>query len=685
MQSDHNTQDFFRPIAWATGFVLVGGLIAIGGFPLSANQRTLMFALIVGFGVFSFWVLRLAMARAWSETWIVYVVTVIHVLAIAIADYVVEPIDLSPLYTIVIIVVAVIAPRHAALFAASLVSVVQLFVEWLGHTSPEFGAGGLLRIGLYYLSALVVSQLTEAMTRRWQIAARQAEQQRQEIAQRKDELEGLHEIAQAFENLDDAPATFLQIAKRIAGLLHAEICILARFDESRSCLIGIPPGYGLTDEQTAHVIIQVDEASNQVWNVTATEFITLNQTAQLPPTLKALADQLDLRQIAAARLVRRDAPIGVVFVANKKNDAEFTAADGRLLWTLAGQAAIAVENAQLYRQLQATLQDVTRLYAVSTELAIQSRVDEIPRRVVNAVAEALNVPIATIALMNPATGHLEFAANIGLPAAALQVPFRPNGISMTVWRTRQPQFVEDVMVAKEVNPISTTWGYRAVACLPIQHGDQSIGVLYVNYAEPHVFSVTERNVLATFANQAAIALENARLYGEVQEQARRDSLTHVYNHGYFLKRLTDETQGALQIMQSFSLIMLDIDYFKNYNDCYGHVLGDKVLETLVQTIHRHIKHTDFVGRWGGEEFCIGLCDTDTAGAVSVAERIRETLAAQTLSVAPDQMIAMPTVSQGIATLPTSAHDTSTLIDRADAALYRAKDRGRDQICTAEGN
>ncbi len=125
--------------------------------------------------------------------------------------------------------------------------------------------------------------------------------------------------------------------------------------------------------------------------------------------------------------------------------------------------------------------------------------------------------------------------------------------------------------------------------------------------------------------------------------------------------------------------MLDIDFFKEYNDAYGHVLGDRVLELIVQAIRAHVHETDLVGRWGGEEFGIALLSTPAAAARLVAERIRRTLAATQLMQKDGQSLPPPTVSQGLASCPLHASDPAILIDLADAALYRAKGAGRDRI------
>ena len=131
-----------------------------------------------------------------------------------------------------------------------------------------------------------------------------------------------------------------------------------------------------------------------------------------------------------------------------------------------------------------------------------------------------------------------------------------------------------------------------------------------------------------------------------------------------------------------SLIMLDIDYFKLYNDTYGHIIGDQVLRLTVQAIQSHIKKTDTIGRWGGEEFGVILPNATTVQANMVANRIRQTLAELPLFDVESQTIPKPTISQGIATMPDHTSDVDELVIIADRALYMAKDKGRDQV--AEG-
>ena len=205
------------------------------------------------------------------------------------------------------------------------------------------------------------------------------------------------------------------------------------------------------------------------------------------------------------------------------------------------------------------------------------------------------------------------------------------------------------------------------------------GIMAIASYQPNAFDRGDVELLFTIAQRAALALDNAHHHAIAEEQARLDSLTHAYNHGYFLKLLNQQAQECLDNQQPLSLIMLDIDFFKQYNDTYGHIVGDEVLVSLCRTIQMHIKSTDAVGRWGGEEFVIFLPNADGIQATQIAQRIRESLAAHKIQNNEHANLPIPTISMGIAVFPTETDQTTKLIDLADNRLYKAKERGRDQI------
>ncbi len=205
------------------------------------------------------------------------------------------------------------------------------------------------------------------------------------------------------------------------------------------------------------------------------------------------------------------------------------------------------------------------------------------------------------------------------------------------------------------------------------------GVLALASYTANAFDRADLELLINLGQHVTLALDNTIRHAQVEKQARLDSLTGVYNHGYFLKRLAEQAEHASQTDTHLSLIMLDIDYFKQYNDTYGHLVGDHVLQSLCTAIQQHIKQNDSVGRWGGEEFIISLPGADSREASLVARRISETLGSIRVEDRNQKAIGIPTVSQGIAVFPNEADEIYNLIDLADKRLYVAKERGRNQI------
>lgn len=237
-------------------------------------------------------------------------------------------------------------------------------------------------------------------------------------------------------------------------------------------------------------------------------------------------------------------------------------------------------------------------------------------------------------------------------------------------RSLEPSGVDRVIIGKQKTSLS--WMGVPINGVHVQ------GVIAFASYQPNAFDRSDMELMNNMAQHAALALDNTFHHAEVELQSQLDSLTGVYNHGHFLTLMKKNTEAARLKKSPLSLIMLDVDYFKQYNDTYGHLAGDEILTALCQTIRMHIKHTDIVGRWGGEEFAIALPDANGKQAQQVAQRIHESMAVLKIKNGR-KSIPAPTLSQGIAQFPDEAEEIMKLVDLADRRLYIAKERGRNQI------
>ena len=176
----------------------------------------------------------------------------------------------------------------------------------------------------------------------------------------------------------------------------------------------------------------------------------------------------------------------------------------------------------------------------------------------------------------------------------------------------------------------------------------------------------------------AVAIQNAFLYTWIQELAIRDSLTNLFVRRYFMKRFQEEIKRAARKKGSLSLLMLDIDHFKSYNDKFGHATGDLILKYLARVIISSVREGDMVARYGGEEIAILLINADKRDAIKIAESIRKKIEDTPFVLRREKQSL--TVSIGVAIYPKDSVLEEDLIKISDARLYKAKSMGRNRIC-----
>ncbi|MFN4149359.1 MAG: diguanylate cyclase, partial [Candidatus Sericytochromatia bacterium] len=231
---------------------------------------------------------------------------------------------------------------------------------------------------------------------------------------------------------------------------------------------------------------------------------------------------------------------------------------------------------------------------------------------------------------------------------------------------------------------ATIWEpFKSLLAVPIILDGEVWGVFCLVSKEKKSFSSEHSKFVKILISSVETTLKNIKLYEQTQRQALIDGLTGLYNQKYFKNQVSVELTRASQNKHDISVIMLDMDYFKKFNDTHGHLLGDLVLKDLAKIIKSVVKNTYVVSRYGGEEFGVLLPETSLSDASDVAEKIR-TKVTQHSFVGRDQSEVKMTVSVGVSYHLYSKGNISAndFIDRADTALYRAKNEGRNQVYTA---
>ncbi len=383
-------------------------------------------------------------------------------------------------------------------------------------------------------------------------------------------------------------------------------------------------------------------------------------------------------------MVLADRVIGVLSTQSDRR-AAYDEAQIELLTIFAAQAAIAIQNAQFFADTQRKMKQLSVLNEVARIVTSAIEIDQLLELIYDQVKRVLPTDTYYVTLVDTEKRIQKVAVLVddGERFPPCETPYG-KGMTGLVINRRAP------LLMKKISEERARLGFETVQLgkprlseswlgVPMMTSEHFVGVLAVASYQAAAFDEGDLFLLQNIGSQAAIAVDNARHHDEVEDQARRDSLTQVFNHGYIIDRLQKEIEEAKRTGTCLSVIMLDLDYFKEYNDRYGHLAGDAILRSTVQAILHNLKKTDSVGRWGGEEFAMVLPGTDAQLARGVAERIRRTLVQAKIVDDKGRAVPVPTVSQGIASFPQDADLAFALVDAADMNLYRAKSQGRDQI------
>ena len=412
--------------------------------------------------------------------------------------------------------------------------------------------------------------------------------------------------------------------------------------------------------------------------------ILTNITEQNPQFNQKSGDNHIIHSWLGVPLMIQNQPIGILSLDGHSVD-QFNKEHERLVIAFADQVAIALENARLYESALQSASRFETLYKLSQLISANIRSEEIYSAIHEATSELMETEFFSISLVNESEGLIEdvYMVDRGKPTPLSSRPLG-QGLFGSVLQTGKSilfNTFEECMVEEtgailigdtEEDEIS-----QSILVVPLKIGSRLVGVISAQSYKPYAYTDTDLELLELLGANAAIAIENARLFDEVQELAITDPLTGLYNRRKLIELADSEFTRSVRYERELSAIMVDCDYFKHVNDTYGHTVGDQVLRRLAELCSLCLRRSDILARYGGDEFMVIMPETGPAAALKAAKRLHRNVSSASFETNAGPLTF--SISVGVASLNKSCKSLEQLLERADFASYVSKDTGGNRV------
>jgi diguanylate cyclase (GGDEF)-like protein len=378
----------------------------------------------------------------------------------------------------------------------------------------------------------------------------------------------------------------------------------------------------------------------------------------------------------AAPILLGGKPAGVMAAMSLNREHIFEERDLEVMGTAAGQVSVAVENARLFAEEQRRSRQLAFLNSISKTAISSQDAEQMLLEIVAHIQKNFRFDHIGIGIFDYVRKDVEIKAEAGTTAQALgrRIPLGV-GILGRVARTGESALVQ----TNNNEPLQGVLPEaKAVLCMPITYGETLLGVLNVESREEDAFSPDDVLIMNTLADLLATALHNSFVFQRLQQQSITDGLTGIKTRRFFFEALTSEWKRASRSGRPFSVVLIDLDKFKEVNDSLGHLEGDLVLARVGRLLEQKCRQSNVVARYGGDEFIILMPETGVEHAESLAERLRQWLA--TDPMLQEHHI---TGSFGVASFPVHGVSVEDIIRVADSGMYVSKRAGGDRVSTAD--
>jgi diguanylate cyclase (GGDEF)-like protein len=369
-------------------------------------------------------------------------------------------------------------------------------------------------------------------------------------------------------------------------------------------------------------------------------------------------------------------PVGVMAAMSFEKEFLFQPRDLEVMRTAAAQLGVAIENARLFTEEQRRARHLAFLNTIS-KLAISSEdAEQMMADIVREIQKNFRYDHIGIGLMDYVTKDIEIKAEAGTTSQTLGRRISiGSGVLGKVARTGVSALVQNAGPGQLAGVLPES---RAVLCLPITYGETLLGVLNIESVDESAFAPQDVLILNTLADLLATALHNSFVFQKLQQTSITDGLTGIKTRRFFWEALSSEWKRASRSGRPFSVVLIDLDKFKEVNDSLGHLEGDLVLARVGRLLEQKCRQSNVVARYGGDEFIILMPETGIEQAQALAERLR-------VWVATDPTLEEHhiTGSFGVASFPVHGFSIEDLIRVADAGMYVAKKAGGNQVSTSD--
>ena len=508
-------------------------------------------------------------------------------------------------------------------------------------------------------------------------------QREQALQQRARQEELLNEIVQAALQPVSLEATLEVLATRLGELFGADGCFITLWDAERERPIPMAAhGVGVTSEKYRALDGEPQSAAFTRAALEHGRVLTIEEVPRPPDIHPAQAALFPIRSLLALPLMADGEKLGAALVAFS-SPRRFTEEEVALGERARYLISLAVLKVKLLERVTRWAMEAETLRQAGLAVTASLRLEDTIRRILQQLRKVVPYDSATVLWLRDES--LEVVGIYGKGERerllGVQIPLRPEIPLTRVIRTRKPYILPDTQAFRGQHPARQSCAHvRSWVGVPLVLQSRVIGMISLESTRPHHFTAEHVRLAMGFAAHVAIALHNAHLYERTRHQAITDPLTGLYNRRYFMELAHREHRQALREGASLAILMLDLDHFKRVNDTYGHLVGDQALRAVALLCQDHLRQTDIIGRYGGEEFIVLLPATRIHAediAHRIAERLRRAIASTPIRT-PQGEVRL-TVSIGAATLSEAGEALDVLIQRADQALYLAKQQGRNRV------